>query len=75
MSQYDEETGLVLSDEDEIAREAALEEEKGTEDVSSEKDGASVEPKTVVPRINKNSFCCWPVGLLPSSLLFRLSPF
>jgi len=63
MSQYDEETGLVLSDEDEIAREAALEEEKGTEDVSSEKDGAAVEPKTVVPRINKKLILLLAGGL------------
>ncbi len=53
MSEYDEETGLVLSDEDEIAREAALEEENEMEDASSTPESDPVKPKQTVPRINK----------------------
>lgn len=53
MSQYDDETGLVLSDEEEIVKEAALEEKKKAEENSPESDSDSTAPVQVVPRINK----------------------
>ena len=60
MSEYDDETGLVLSDEDEIAREAALNDDEPMDDSphdeqdnaeGSEKD--KTEKPQIVPRINK----------------------
>jgi len=54
MSQYDDETGLVLSDEDEIAKEAALEDEmEEVEDNSINEEEAEDRPEQKVPRINK----------------------
>ena len=54
MSQYDDETGLVLSDEDEIAKEAALEDEmEEVEDNSINEEEVEERPEQKVPRINK----------------------
>jgi type IV secretion system protein VirB10 len=53
MSQYDEETGLVLSDEDEIAREAALTEDEGDTNNDEIADAPEVPHTSKVPRINK----------------------
>ena len=60
MSEYDDETGLVLSDEDEIAREAALNDDEPMDDSPHVgEDGAEgsekekTEKTQIVPRINK----------------------
>ena len=54
MSQYDDETGLVLSDEEEIAKEAALEDEmEEVEDNSINEEEVEERPEQKVPRINK----------------------
>ena len=53
MSQYDEETGFVLSDEDEIAREAALEDETAQEETDVPPVAEPAKQNTIVPRINK----------------------
>jgi type IV secretion system protein VirB10 len=55
MSQYDDETGLVLSDEDEIAKEAALEDQEDQDEESThiEAEAQPVQNTAIVPRINK----------------------
>ncbi len=68
MSHYDDETGFVLSDEEEIVREAALEEESDTEARDS---GVTdqVPVKISVPRINKKLILL-VVGCLTSLVVF-----
>lgn len=60
MSEYDDETGLVLSDEDEIAREAALTDDEPMDDNPHNEEGGAegiekdkTEKSQIVPRINK----------------------
>jgi type IV secretion system protein VirB10 len=71
MSQYDDDTGLVLSDEDEIAKEATLEREKETEEKPPEEETKPVENGHKVPRINKRRILL--IGASAASLLVIFS--
>jgi Type IV secretory pathway, VirB10 components len=71
MSEYDEETGLVLSDEDEIVKEASIEEK---EDQSSDtpEETEPEEKKQKAPRINKKLLLMIAAGLVSTLVIVSL---